>query len=59
MCPPSIGCLIMPCRQARRASLPSLVEVNYGDSSLKLGRATREQQEKIVDAWLARHSAGS
>lgn len=36
-----------------------VVEVNYGDDSLKLGRATREEQEKIVDGWLARHPAGS
>ena len=36
-----------------------VVEVNYGDDSLKLGRATREQQEKIIDGWLARHPAGS
>src|SRR5215469_11190001 len=35
------------------------VEVSYGGDTLKLGRATREQQEKIIDAWLARHPAGS
>jgi hypothetical protein len=34
-----------------------LVEVSYGGDTLKLGRATREQQEKIIDGWLARHPA--
>jgi hypothetical protein len=34
------------------------VEVSYGGDKLKLGRATREQQEKIIDDWLARHLAG-
>jgi hypothetical protein len=36
-----------------------VVEVSYGGDTLKLGRATREQQEKIVDGWLARRPAGS
>jgi hypothetical protein len=36
-----------------------LVEVTEGGDTLKLGRATREQQEKIIDAWLARHPPGS
>jgi len=36
-----------------------VVEVSYGADTLKLGRATREQQEKIVDDWFARHPAGS
>lgn len=36
-----------------------VVEVSYGDDTLKLNRATREQQEKIIDGWLARHPAGS
>ena len=35
------------------------VEVSYGGDTLKLGRATREQQEKIIDDWLARHPTGS
>jgi hypothetical protein len=35
------------------------VEVSYGGDTLKLGRATREQQEKIIDDWLARHPASS
>lgn len=35
------------------------VEVSYGGDTLKLGRATREQQEKVIDGWLARHPAGS
>jgi hypothetical protein len=34
------------------------VEVSWAGDTLKLGRATREQQEKIIDAWLARHPAG-
>ena len=36
-----------------------VVEVSYGGDTLKLERATREQQEKIIDGWLARHPAGS
>jgi hypothetical protein len=36
-----------------------VVKVSYGGDTLKLGRATREQQEKIIDGWLARHPAGS
>jgi len=36
-----------------------VVEVSYGGDTLKLGRATREQQEKIIDGWLGRHSPGS
>lgn len=35
------------------------VEVTYGGDTLKLTRATREQQEKIIDGWLARHPAGA
>lgn len=35
-----------------------VVEVSYGGDTLKLGRATREQQERIIDGWLARHPAG-
>ena len=35
------------------------IEVSYGGDTLKLGRATPEQQEKIIDDWLARHPAGS
>jgi hypothetical protein len=35
-----------------------VVEVSYGGDTLKLSRATREQQEKIIDGWLARHPAG-
>ena len=33
------------------------VEVTYEGHTLKLTRATREQQERIVDDWLARHPA--
>jgi hypothetical protein len=36
-----------------------VVEVSYGGDTLKLTRATRDQQEKIIDGWLARHPAGS
>jgi hypothetical protein len=36
-----------------------VVEVSLGGDTLRLGRATREQQEKIIDGWLARHPAGS
>jgi hypothetical protein len=35
------------------------VEVSYGGDTLRLGRATREQQEKIIDGWLARHPPAS
>jgi hypothetical protein len=35
------------------------VEVTFGGDSIKLTRATREQQEKIVDDWLARRSTGA
>jgi hypothetical protein len=35
------------------------VEVSYGGDTLKLSRATREQQEKIIDGWLAHHTPGS
>jgi hypothetical protein len=36
-----------------------VVEVSLDGDTLRLGRATREQQEKIIDGWLARHAAGS
>ena len=36
-----------------------VVEVSCDGETLKLGRATRQQQEKIIDGWLARHPAGS
>lgn len=36
-----------------------VVEVSYGGDTLKLGRATRVQQEKIIDDWLVRHPPGS
>ena len=36
-----------------------MVEVSYGGDTLKLGRATRQQQEGIIDDWLARHPARS
>ena len=35
------------------------VEVTYGGDVLKVSGVTAEQQEKIVDAWLARHAPGS
>jgi Effector Associated Constant Component 1 len=34
------------------------VEVTVGNDTLKLTQATREQQERIIDAWLAQHQAG-
>ncbi|MFI9328909.1 hypothetical protein ACIGZJ_15330 [Kitasatospora sp. NPDC052868] len=33
------------------------VEVSYGGDVLKLSGATSEQQEKIINDWLARHTA--
>lgn len=35
------------------------VEVSYGGDTLKLSRATRDQQDRIIDGWLVRHPAGS
>ena len=35
------------------------VEVSYGGDTLKLTRVTREQQERIIDDWLARHPPGT
>jgi hypothetical protein len=35
------------------------VEVSYGGDTLKLTRVSREQQERIIDDWLARHPAGA
>jgi hypothetical protein len=35
------------------------VEVSYGGDTLKVARATPEQQAKIIDGWLAQHSATS
>jgi len=34
------------------------VEVSIGGDSLKVTGATSQQQEKIIDAWLARHDPG-
>ena len=36
-----------------------MVEVTYGGDVLKVTGATSEQQDKIIDAWLARHTASS
>ena len=36
-----------------------VVEVSYGRDSLKLSKATPEQQQKIIDAWLTRHTPGA
>jgi hypothetical protein len=36
-----------------------VVEVSYEGDTLKLSRATPEQQERIIDGWLARHPAGT
>jgi hypothetical protein len=35
------------------------VEIDLDGDVLKLGRATREQQKEIVNAWLARHASGT
>jgi hypothetical protein len=35
------------------------VEVTISGETLKLTRATREQQQTIIDGWLARHAAGT
>jgi hypothetical protein len=35
------------------------VEVTLGGDMLKLGRATRDQQNKVIDAWLAQHPPGT
>jgi hypothetical protein len=35
------------------------VEVNYGGDVLKVSGVTTAQQEKIIDAWLARFATGS
>jgi hypothetical protein len=35
-----------------------VVEVTYGGDTLKVTGATSEQQERIIDAWLARHAPG-
>jgi hypothetical protein len=34
------------------------VEISYGDDVLKLTGATSAQQDKIIDAWIARHTPG-
>jgi hypothetical protein len=35
------------------------IEVSYGTEMLKVSGMTADQQEKIIDAWLAAHSAGA
>jgi hypothetical protein len=35
------------------------VEVSYGGDVLKVTGVTADQQEKIINAWLARHAAGT
>ena len=35
------------------------VEISYGSDVLKLTGATTEQQDKIIDAWVARHASGA
>jgi hypothetical protein len=35
------------------------IEVSYGTEALKASGLTADLQEKIVDAWLAAHSAGA
>ena len=34
------------------------VEISSGGDVLKLSQATREQQGRIIDAWLAQHAPG-
>jgi hypothetical protein len=34
------------------------VEITVDGDSLKLGRASREQQDRLVEAFLARHDSG-
>jgi hypothetical protein len=34
------------------------VEVTYGTDTIKLDRLSREQQDRFIDDWLARHHAG-
>jgi hypothetical protein len=36
-----------------------VVEVSYGGDMLKVTGVTSQQQEKIIDDWLARHAAGA
>lgn len=35
------------------------VEISYGGDVLKLSGVSSAQQEKIIDAWLAKHAAGT
>ncbi|MFW5473995.1 effector-associated constant component EACC1 [Knoellia sp. CPCC 206450] len=35
------------------------VEVTIGGDTLKLSRVSAGEQERIIDAWIARHSAGT
>ncbi len=35
------------------------VEVTIGGDTLRLSAATASEQEQIIDAWLARHAAGT
>ena len=35
------------------------VEVSIGGDTLKITGASSEEQEKIIDAWLTRHAAGT
>jgi hypothetical protein len=35
------------------------VEVTLDGDTLRLGNASAEQQERIIDAWLARHAGGT
>jgi hypothetical protein len=36
-----------------------VVEVSIGGDALKVTGVTSQQQEKIIDAWLARHASGA
>ncbi|HUZ56380.1 MAG TPA: hypothetical protein VMU94_28135 [Streptosporangiaceae bacterium] len=36
-----------------------IVEITIGADTLKLGRATQDQQDRLVNDFLARHATGS
>jgi hypothetical protein len=35
------------------------LEVSIGGDTMKIGGASQEQQDRVIEAWLARHAAGS
>jgi hypothetical protein len=44
--------------QAWEARTGRTVEVSLDGDTLKITRASREQQDRVIGAWLARHPAG-